>query len=1330
QTHENVNYYINHWSQRFAVSCSDRMTLFSSFSHDASIPDIFGALHNGAALYPVDIINQAENVELARFLTGEKITIWHSVPSLYNYFVNTLRPDEKETFPHLRFIVLGGEAVREHEIRMFQKHFPHSVLANLYGQTESTINSIWSVRPGDPIREIVIGQPLDNTELLLIDEDGDETEPLETGEIIIACPHVSPGYWGDEETTAQVFRSHPEYGRMYRTGDLGRRLLDDNIEFLGRKDFQVKIRGFRVEPGEVESQLLMHEQVSRAIVTAVDINERITRKDKKGFPDTCLCAYFVPLDGHRGKTGQLAGELRDYLSRLLPEYMVPAFFMPLDQLPLTGSGKVDRRSLPQPELNIGTHYTAPRNHVEKKMAGIWSDVLKTGKTIGIDDNFFQLGGHSLKATLLASWIHEVFDVKCPVSRIFKEPTIRGLAQFLSTAVKSVHDNIEPVEQKEYYPLSSAQKRLFFVQMLDQGSTGYNMPQVMKLEGNLDVEKLGNCLREIVRKHESLRTSFHMIDNQPVQKVHDHVEFEIEFFGRGVPLQSQQDFIRPFDLSLAPLIRSRLIRMPDAGYTWMIDMHHIVSDGTSIGLLVNEFMAIYEGREGSELTQPRLRYIDYSQWENRGKERIELQEAFWLKEFEEEIPVLNLPLDYSRPKMQQFVGALLNFDIDANHTRALNRLALERGTTLYNVLLAVYTIFLSKIGNQETIVAGTPTAGRRHAGLETIIGMFIDTLVLKNEPRGEKRFHTFLEEVNRKTLDAFANQDYHYEDLVEKVVRKRDTGRNPLFDVMLVLQNMEIPSIEIPGLKLEPLPFERSISKFDLTLLCSESEKRLWCTFEYSTALFKPRTIQRFSRYFINIISAVAAGTGPDQRIADIDILSEEEKRQLLLDFNDTAEEFPAGKTICGWIEEQAERNPDHVALVALAGQITNYKSQITNNDNASITYGQLNEKADRLARYLYHEKGIRTGHPVAVSMERSMELIIALVGVMKAGGAYVPLDPSLPPDRLRVMFNDATIGVVISQQKFIQKLTPLKNPSLCPALHSILAMDDPESLINRQPPVPPDIAGAGHPAYVMYTSGSSGTPKGVVVEHRTIVNTLIWRKNYYDYQPGDVSLRNPPYFFDSSVTDIFTPLLGGACLVLVPEEQKTDLAVLKRVIPLHNVSHLIAVPAFYNLMIEEIPVALTHVKHVCVAGEHFPDQLIRKHFDKLPQVRIHNEYGPTENSVNSTAYEIKPGSPKALIGKPISNVGVYILDPHHCLVPVGVTGEMCLAGSSLARGYLNNPEMTMERFIDMDFSHGRTRINTDNHGGGLFKIYKTGDMGKWLEDGNIEFLGRTDTQVK
>ncbi|MCP5052282.1 MAG: amino acid adenylation domain-containing protein, partial [bacterium] len=1317
---------------------------------DAFLRDLFVPLLTGGRLcIPLDRDIKRDSDALTHWLGRSRIHVVHCVPALFRQL--KLTPSNRENYKTLRYVLLSGEKTHHSDLMDWideDNGLSHEItFFNLYGPTETTMTKTWHIIGKEDLKRprIPVGKPMRGVGIMVLDENMNLCDRLVTGDIYICTPYSSHGYYNDPALTNQSFLENPYSAvipktssssassafsavKLYKTGDFGKVLPNYTLDLMGRNDRQVKLLGIRIQLEGVESVLKQHPLVKEAVVI----------KKESSAHNQWLCAYMTTAEEDREIVeGTVTGAIEEYLAEILPSYLVPSQLVTLEEIPRTPTGKIDYPALADLEEKKES-YLAPQGEVEQKLHDLWAGLFKLEK-ISVTDNFFALGGNSLNVIALIARIRKVFDVLIPPADIFNNPTIQKQAALIRPETPTEkYSAIQPVEKRDYYPMSSAQKRLFFLYRMDMDSTSYNIPQVMKLEGSLDEDKLEECLWKLVQKHESLRTSFFMKENEPMQKIHPEVGFEIKMVthpaGEDTLIDMIRDFVRPFDLSRAPLIRSQLIRMPgenydendDAGYTWMIDMHHIISDGTSMGVLVKEFMAFYEGRE---LPQPRLHYKDYSQWENPGQERIRQQKAFWLKEFEEEIPVLELPLDYSRPKSQQFEGAVLNFGISANHTRELKELALDRGTTLYNVLMAIYTIFLSKISNQENIVVGTPTAGRRHADLEQIIGMFIDTLALKNEPRGEKLFYLFLAEVHDKTLDAFDNQDYHYEDLVEKVMANRDASRNPLFDTMLVLQNMDVPAIEIPGLKLKPVPFNRSISKFDLTLLCIETDERLWYTFEYSTTLFKHETIQRFARYLINILSTVAVDT--DQRISAIDILTSEEKRQLVEAFNDTTEEFPTDKTIYQLIEEQVEHIPDHVALV---GQITNPNSSITNQYDGFITYKELNNKTNRLARYLYSEKGVRPGQPVAVLMERSMELIISLTGVMKAGGAYVPLDPSLPPDRLRLMFNDASIGMVISQQKFIKKLAPLKNQ--CPAFHSLFSidippMDDPESIINKQPPLRPDIiGGAGHPAYVMYTSGSSGTPKGVLVEHRTIVNTLIWRKNYYDYRPGDVSLRNPPYFFDSSVTDIFTPLLGGARLVLVPEAKKTDLETLKQVIPSHNVSHFIAVPAFYNVMLEEIPHALTHVKHICVAGEHFPDALIRKHFSKLPHVRVSNEYGPTENSVNSTAYELKPGSPKALIGQPISNVNVYILDRHQCLSPIGVTGEICLAGSSLARGYLNNPEMTMERFIDMDFSHGWTRINTDNHGGGLFKIYKTGDMARWLADGNIEFLGRTDTQVK
>jgi len=1033
-------------------------------------------------------------------------------------------------------------------------------------------------------------------------------------------------------------------------------------------------------------------------------------------------------------------------------------------------------SYSRPGLSIP--YEPPGNEIEQELANIWQRFLGIEK-IGINDDLFDLGGDSLKAANILSIIHKELNVNIPIKEFFDNPTIRGAVAYLAQkeniagAEEEKYASIPLEEKKAYYVLSSAQKRMYLFHQLNPDSIAYNTPMLKMIEGDIAVGKLADVFNKLIRRHESLRTAIETVNDEPVQRIKEEIEFKVEVEEewpsrlegtRGLaPLPEEpatrnpqpvtaliSSFIRPFDLARPPFLRVGLLHLhtPPFGhpsqegraqnYILMVDMHHIIADGLSMGVLINEFMAFYKGKE---LPGLRVQYKDYARWQTREMEReaSKRQEQYWLKEFARDIPVLELPCDYIRPKVRDFAGDILSFQVESQETRALKSLASGEGATLFMVLLVIYNIFLSRLSGQEAIVVGTPTSGRFHADLENLIGMFINTLPLKNYPAGEKSVREFLTEVKERTLTAFSHQDYQYEALVDRVSFDRDSGRNPLFDTMLMMQNLEIPGIEISGMALKPYPHEWKTSKFDLTLLVMEVESSLWFTLEYDTNLFKKETIERFVRYLKKIITTVVEN--PDKQISGLDMLPEAEKRQLVFDFNDTAREFPHDKTIYSLFAEQVDRIPDHVALI---GKKPNPGTPIPRPGGGydiSITYREFDESANRLANYLSQEKGIGPGDRVAVLMERSVELIVTLMGVLKSGAAYVPLDPTLPVGRLREVFNDAAIKVGITREKFNRQLSPLQKE--CHELRTLVCLDEASIEIKNYAAARPGSGRAGNPAYVMYTSGSSGIPKGVLVEHRTIMNTLIWRKNFYEYHPGNVSLQNPPYFFDSSVTDIFTPLLGGARLVLVTEEERMDLEVLKHVIKANQVSHFIVVPAFYNILLEEIAGYLTGVKMITAAGEYFPDELLRKHFEKLPQVRIFNEYGPTENSVNTTVYELKPDSKQALIGKPISNVGVYILDRNLCITPLRVPGEICLSGSSLARGYLNSPELTQEKFgpqITLITQINQIKETNPNKnfsggpGGRFYKkaplVYRTGDLGRWLTDGNLEFLGRLDTQVK
>ncbi len=872
QTHENVLYYIENWTRIFSISSADRMTLFSSFCHDGSVQDMLGALLNGATLYPVNVRDREGDFELSEFLVREKITIWHSVHSLFAYFATSLTGEEN--FEVLRWILLGGEAIREHEIDVFKKFFPHSILANVYGQTESSVDSIWLIHHEDPIEHLLIGEPLDHTQIFVLDEYDMEVDEYEVGEIMIACPHVSPGYWKDEDASKKTFSSDDEFDILYFTGDLGRLLPGGKIEFMGRKDSQVKLRGFRIELGEIESQLLRHPEISEAVVAV---------KEFAPADDKYLCAYMVPKSLGLQQPLDIPA-LKAFLSEELPDYMIPTYFVTSDRLPLTQSGKIDRRALPDPEIGSGERYVAPRDQVEWRLVDIWQEVLGVEKEkIGIDSDFFELGGHSLRGTTMLSKIHKAFNVRIPVAKIFQISTIRGLAEYIKEAVEDNYIPIDAAPQKDYYAASSIQKRLFILSSIEGIDTAYNMRSTLKVEGKLDYQRMEKAFRKLIERHESLRTSFELKEDRLVQIVHDTVEFKIEYYdvtetrGRG-GLESIggiiESFVRPFDLSQVPLLRVGLIKVEEEKYILMRDTHHIVSDGTSQVIFLREFLHLYEGKELPEL---KIQYKDFAEWQARQQQQASLkrQEEYWLQLFKDGIPELENFTDYPRPKVQSFAGDLITMEFDEELTRKLNRLARVSGATLYMVLLAVYNILLFKYTGQEDIVIGTPTAGRDHPDFENIIGLFINVLVMRNQPAGHKTFAQFINEVKANTTSAYENQGYSFGDLVEKLGVKNDISRNPIYDVELIVQNMDFPSLEAKEISFRAYPYEVNVSQVDAALYVMETGKKIYFRLIYSTSLFKRDTMERFIAHFEEIVSVVVENK--DLKLQDIEISHELER---------------------------------------------------------------------------------------------------------------------------------------------------------------------------------------------------------------------------------------------------------------------------------------------------------------------------------------------------------------------------------------------------------------------------------------------------------------------
>jgi len=817
------------------------------------------------------------------------------IPAMYQMILDHA---EQGDLKSLRFVVLAGEKSRANLIEMSKEKAPEAILVNEYGPTETTVTAAayWGM---NELNRSIIGKPISNTHIYILDNSLKPTSIKVTGELCVAGEGVARGYLNNPELTAEKFNQDfqdyqdkkekvdgfhhssliTHHSALYRTGDLARWLPDGNLELVGRMNRQVKVRGYRIELGEIENRLIEIDTIKEAVV--LDIKDRQE--------ETYLCAYFVLEGGVDAVTPTplSAVELKNVLSKTLPPYMIPSYFIQLERIPLIPNGKIDRKALPAPEVKSGKEYIAPRNAVEEKLAEIWSNVLKLDKEIiGIDDNFFDLGGHSLRATVLISRIHKELNVKLSLAEMFKFSTIRGLSDYIKGAVKNKFISLEAVEKKEYYPLSSSQKRLYLLQRKVPTSTAYHMAEIMAVEGEADKDKLEATFRKLIQRHESLRTSVQIVGGLPVQRIHlpHDVDFTIDYYEAGQEAEIiKQNFVRPFDLSRAPLLRVALVYTPPSRpfspeassrekYILMVDMHHIVSDGVSHTILINDFTALYAGEQRPPL---RLHYKDFSQWQNTISAAGEMkkQEAFWLKTFAGEIPSLSIPTDYPRPAVQRFEADSVSFVINSKKSAWLKAFARKEEATIFMVLLALYNVLLSKLSGQEDIVVGTGAAARPHADLEKVIGMFVNTLALRNYPAGEKTFKTFAKEVRERTLQAFDNQDYLFEDLVDNIVTKQALNRNPLFDTLFLVQNLETEAGErpepvnrsknnmprdtdLPGMRSENQKNQKKTSKFDIIFFCIDAGEKLLFTIEYCSTLFKKETIKMYIRCFKEILSLV------------------------------------------------------------------------------------------------------------------------------------------------------------------------------------------------------------------------------------------------------------------------------------------------------------------------------------------------------------------------------------------------------------------------------------------------------------------------------------------
>ncbi|MDQ1355232.1 MAG: hypothetical protein QG657_5542, partial [Acidobacteriota bacterium] len=1272
----------------------DRILQTGALEFDASTFEIWGALLNGLMLFLVKKEQVLSPVELRKTVETYDISTMWLTSSLFNRLLEA----DIEIFAPLRNLLVGGEALSPVHINKLRARFARLNIINGYGPTENTTFSTTYRVDKEYNDNIPIGRPIANSTAYIVDRWNRIQPVCVVGELYVGGHGVARGYLNNPELTNQKFLEFQEPffkkvlgpRRVYKTGDLCRWLPDGPpaggatkgvIEFLGRIDSQVKIRGFRIEPGEIEGYLLNHKDIKEAVVIDHVVNN-----------EKCLCAYIIVQEEKKLDVT----ELRQYLAQIMPAYMIPSYFIVMERLPLTANGKIDRKALPEPQVKPSEHYTAYRDEIEESLVEIWSHNLGIEKEkIGIDDNFFQLGGHSLKAMQLIGRVHKYFDVNIPITAIFTVPTIRGQANYIKSqriaAAVGGFEALEAVEEKEYYELSPGQQRIYMIQQMDPRSTAFHISSAIELIDEANPDKIREIFKRMIHRHESLRTFFIQVEGKPVQRILEPgaVEFEIEYNDLAVEAEDIYHFIRPFDLSRAPLLRVGVIKSDNGKVVLLIDMHHIIADGVSVDILTAEFQALQVGRE---LPFPLIQYKDFCQWQSRllRWEAMKGHEEYWLQRLEGQLPLLQMPTDYPRLEGQNLDGDYANYDLEKELSGKVRQYLRETGVTLYMLLLTVFNVLLYKYTGQEDIIIGSPIAGRDHADLEKVVGLLTGTLPMRNFPLEYKTFSRFLEEIKNSTLEAYEHRWYPFEEILQRVNYTKHIGRTPIFDILLIVQNTNT------GNRVQRLSRSKSheaffpkTSKVDMTMIVEEEGDSIFLSLEYRTSLFKRESMERILQHFVHLLESSIAD--PTVYISQIEMTGFEERRQILEDFNDTESlsPFPSGLTLHELFSFQAGKVSGRVAVV---GAETNHH----------VSYRQVDEQAGNLV-FLLHERGVVPGDIVAVMMEPSEERIIVLLGILKAGAAYLPIDPQCPEERVEYMLKDCRAKIVVNE-KFFRGARG--------------------AVLQKSPPVIANLA------YIIYTSGSTGRPKGVAAAHQNVIAYLTAFDKEFQLKETDTVIQQASYTFDAFVEEMYPVLLKGGKLVVPSREIVKDTHLLVEFIARYSVAMITCSP----LLLDQLNRLDSHESlrsiHTFISGG---DVLHSRFIDKLLKVgKVYNTYGPTESTVCVTYYRCPEGiEGNVPIGKPVANYKAYILDRNRRLVPPGIPGELCVAGPGVAMGYLNRPELTRGSFEKPPLDPVKLLFNyhlplTTHHS----PLYHTGDLCKWLSDGNIEFLGRIDQQVK
>ncbi|MFK1164212.1 pyoverdine non-ribosomal peptide synthetase PvdD, partial [Pseudomonas aeruginosa] len=1306
-THRNALRLFSATEAWFGFDERDVWTLFHSYAFDFSVWEIFGALLYGGCLVIVPQWVSRSPEDFYRLLCREGVTVLNQTPSAFKQLMAmACSADMATQQPALRYVIFGGEALDLQSLRPWFQRFGdrQPQLVNMYGITETTVHVTYRpVSEADLEGGLVspIGGTIPDLSWYILDRDLNPVPRGAVGELYIGRAGLARGYLRRPGLSATRFVPNPFPGgageRLYRTGDLARFQADGNIEYIGRIDHQVKVRGFRIELGEIEAALAGLAGVRDAVVLAHD-----------GVGGTQLVGYVV------ADSAEDAERLRESLKRHLPDYMVPAHLMLLERMPLTVNGKLDRQALPQPDASLSQQaYRAPGSELEQRIAAIWAEILGVER-VGLDDNFFELGGHSLLATRVISRVRQEQQLDASLKALFERPVLKAFAQGLERTTDAV-STIPLADRQQPLALSFAQERQWFLWQLEPESAAYHIPSALRLRGRLDVDALQRSFDSLVARHETLRTRFRLEGGRSYQQVQPAVSVSIErepFGEEGLIERIQAIVVQPFDLERGPLLRVNLLQLAEDDHVLVLVQHHIVSDGWSMQVMVEELVQLYAAySQGLDVVLPALpiQYADYALWQRSWMEagEKERQLAYWTGLLGGEQPVLELPFDRPRPARQSHRGAQLGFELPRELVEAVRALAQREGASSFMLLLASFQALLYRYSGQADIRVGVPIANRNRVETERLIGFFVNTQVLKADLDGRMGFDELLAQARQRALEAQAHQDLPFEQLVEALQPERNASHNPLFQVLFNHQS-EIrsvtPEVQLEDLRLEGLAWDGQTAQFDLTLDIQEDENGIWASFDYATDLFDASTVERLAGHWRNLLRGIVAN--PRQRLGELPLLDAPERRQTLSEWNPAQREYAVQGTLQQRFEEQARQRPQAVALIL---------------DEQRLSYGELNARANRLAHCLI-ARGVGADVPVGLALERSLDMLVGLLAILKAGGAYLPLDPAAPEERLAHILDDSGVRLLLTQGHLLERL-PRQTGVEVLAIDGLVldgyAESDPLTTLS-----------ADNLAYVIYTSGSTGKPKGTLLTHRNALRLFSATEAWFGFDERDVWTLFHSYAFDFSVWEIFGALLYGGRLVIVPQWVSRSPEDFYRLLCREGVTVLNQTPsAFKQLMAvacsADMATQQPALRYVIFGGEALDLQSLRPWFQRFGdrQPQLVNMYGITETTVHVTYRPVSEadleGGLVSPIGGTIPDLSWYILDRDLNPVPRGAVGELYIGRAGLARGYLRRPGLSATRFVPNPFP-----------GGAGERLYRTGDLARFQADGNIEYIGRIDHQVK